>query len=144
MWINVRSSQGGYLAAPVVVPAPKPIRERVLRREIISDLMFALMSTASNRKFGCRCEYGGCQALDAGAEIASPFLGMKPFCRGDETVLKQGAEYPLRIRSGRPKCNLSFISFERSRATDTSPQWANGRASKDRGLSSLIGRRPLL
>jgi hypothetical protein len=94
---------------------------------------------ASNRKFGCRCDYGGCQALDAGTEIASPFLGTKPFCGGDETVLKQGAEYPLRIRSGRPKCNLSLISFERSRATDTSPQWANGRASKDRGLSSLIG-----
>jgi hypothetical protein len=72
-------------------------------------------------------------------EIASPFLGTKPFRGGDETVLKQGAEYPLRIRSGRPKCNLSLISFERSRATDTSPQWANGRASKDRGLSSLIG-----
>lgn len=77
---------------------------------------------------------------------ATPSLGTrptKPFCRGDETVLKQGAEYSLLVRLGRPKCNLSSILFGRSRATDTSPQWASWRACSDRGFSSCsLGDQP--
>jgi hypothetical protein len=36
------------------------------------------------------------------------FFGTKPFCRGDETVLKQESEYPLFIRLGRPKMQFIF------------------------------------
>jgi hypothetical protein len=64
------------------------------------------------------------------------FFGTKPFCRGDETVLKRESEYRPLIRLGRPKCNLSSISFGRSRAADTSLQWASRRPSGDRGFSS--------
>jgi hypothetical protein len=63
-------------------------------------------------------------------------IGTKPFCRGDETVLKQVSEYRLLIRLGRPKCNLSSISFGRSRAADISLQWVGWRASSDRGFCS--------
>jgi hypothetical protein len=69
-------------------------------------------------------------------ETGGVLFGTKPFCRGDETVLKQESEYPFLIRLGRPKCNLSSISFGRSRAADTLPQWASRRASGDRGFSS--------
>jgi hypothetical protein len=67
---------------------------------------------------------------------AASFFGTKPFCRGDETVLKRESEYRPLIRLGRPKCNLSSISFGRSRAADTSLQWASRRPSGDRGFSS--------
>jgi hypothetical protein len=51
--------------------------------------------------------------------------------------------YPLIVRLGRPKCNLSSILFGRSRATDTSPQWASWRACSDRGFSGCsLGDQP--